>query len=254
MPHCGDCNFMCSLSQYNLHVQNCNMLSKMTGLHGYMAIHYTDISHRACIPYLFAGHGEQSIQEVRTVKSILIVCLFLVLFVPGALMAQQQSLVQDTQFGWFVAPVLKITGISNQVEAMAGLRGAVLLGKWFSIGLGAYTLISDFKVDVDGTPENLSFTYGGLEQDVIFLSDSLVHGAFRLLMGAGSASLGDAVSVDRFFVAELGGDAEMNVTDWMRISVGGGWRFAQGVSDLEGLINNDLSGLLINFAIKVGRF
>jgi len=65
---------------------------------------------------------------------------------------------------------------------------------------------------VNSPPENLSFTYGGLEQDVIFLSDSLVHGAFRLLMGAGGASLGDAVSADRFFVAELGGDAEKRST------------------------------------------
>lgn len=187
-------------------------------------------------------------------KKVLIITLLIALFIPGALMAQQQSLAGNARFGFFVAPVLKVTGISNQVETMAGLSGAVIIGEWFSIGLGAYTLISDFKVDVDGTMENLNFTYGGLEQDIIFLSDSLVHGTFGLLIGAGSASLGDVVSVDRFFVGEIGGDAELNVTNWMRISVGGGWRFVQGVSDLEGLINKDLSGFFAGVAIKMGMF
>jgi len=169
-------------------------------------------------------------------------------------MAQQQSLVQDSRFGFFIAPVLKVTSISDQVETMAGLRGSVIMGGWFSIGLGAYTLISDFKVDVDGSMENLNFTYGGLEQDIIFLSDSLVHGVFRLMIGAGSASLGDVVSVDRFFVGEIGGDAELNITNWMRLSLGGGWRLVQGVTDLEGVINKDLSGLYASVAIKVGMF
>ena len=147
--------------------------------------------------------------------------MLIVLFVPSALMAQQRSLAGDARFGFFVAPVLIVTSISDQVEAMAGVRGAVILGGWFSIGIGAYTLISDFQVDVDGSMENLNFTFGGLEQDIIFLSDSLVHGVFRLLIGAGSASLGDVVSADRFFVGEIGGDAELNITNWMRLSVGG---------------------------------
>jgi hypothetical protein len=102
--------------------------------------------------------------------------------------------------------------------------------------------------------ENLDFRYGGLEQDIIFLSDSLVHGVFRLMIGAGSASLGEVVSVDRFFVGEIGGDAELNITNWMRLSVGGGWRMVQGVTDLEGVINEDLSGFYGSIAIKVGRF
>jgi hypothetical protein len=184
--------------------------------------------------------------------------LFAVLFcimVPAGLMAQQQrTLVQEPGFGWFLAPVAKVTGIDGSAELMIGARGAIIFKKFFALGLGAYTLASDFKVAVDGTPENLSFTYGGLEQDIIFLSDSLVHGAFRTLFGVGSASLGDKVSSDRFFVAELGGDAELNLTQWMRLSIGGGWRFAQGVTDLEGLYNRELSGLVLNVAVKLGRF
>jgi hypothetical protein len=169
-------------------------------------------------------------------------------------MAQQQSLLKDSRFGFFIAPVYRATGIGDQVESMAGVRGAVILGGWFSIGLSYYTLISDFKVDVDGSLENLDFQYGGLEQDIIFLSDSLVHGVFSLMIGGGSASLGEAVSVDRFFVGEIGGDAELNITSWMRLSVGGGWRMVQGVSDLEGVINEDLSGFFASVSIKVGRF
>ena len=56
---------------------------------------------------------------------------------------------------------------------------------------------------------------------------------FRLLIGGGSASLGDVVSGDSFFVAEIGGDAEVNITDWIRLSAGGGWRMVQGVEDIE---------------------
>jgi hypothetical protein len=185
----------------------------------------------------------------------LLFLLILLCVVPGSLWAQQQrSLVQESSFGWFVAPVAKVTGIDDRAELMIGARGGVILGRWFAIGLGAYTLASDFKVEVDGTLENLAFTYGGLEQDVIFLSDSLIHGAFRILVGVGKASLGEAVATDRFFVAELGGDAEMNITNWMRLSVGGGWRFAQGVSDLEGLVNEELSGLALTIAVKLGKF
>ena len=180
--------------------------------------------------------------------------MFIILIVPGTLAAQQQTVIKESRFGFFFAPVYKMTGISDSVESLAGVRGAVIIGGWFSIGLGAYTLISDFRVDVDGSMENLNFRYGGLEQDIIFLSDSVIHGVFRLMIGAGSASLGDVVSVDRFFVGEIGGDAELNLTSWMRLSVGGGWRMVQGVNDLEGVFNNDLSGFYASVAIKVGRF
>ena len=186
-------------------------------------------------------------------KKVILIFVFIVLLVPTVLAAQQSS-VQVSRFGLFLAPVLKLTGIGDQVETMVGLRGAVIIGDWFSIGLGAYSLVSEFKVDADGSFEDLNFRYGGLEQDIIFLSDSLVHGVFRLLIGAGSASLGDAVSGDSFFVAEIGGDAEVNLTDWMRLSAGGGWRMVQGVEDIEGVFNKDLSGFYANIAVKMGVF
>jgi hypothetical protein len=161
----------------------------------------------------------------------------------------------DSGVQWFVAPVAKVTAINDSAELMVGARGAMILGRGvFALGLGAYTLVSDLKVEVDGSPELLSFSYGGYEQDLIFLSDSLVHGSLRTLIGVGSASLGDKLEADRFFVAELSGEAELNLATWMRFSVGGGWRFCQGVSDLEGLFNEELSGFVLTFAVKLGSF
>jgi len=101
-------------------------------------------------------------------KKVIIIFTSIVLLVPTVFAAQQSS-VQVSRFGFFVAPVVKLTGISDQVETMVGLRGAVIIGEWLSIGLGAYSPVSEFKVDVDGSFEDLNFRYGGLEQDIIFL-------------------------------------------------------------------------------------
>jgi hypothetical protein len=55
------------------------------------------------------------------------------------------------------------------------------------------------------------------------------------------------------FVIEPSLLAELNVTNFLRLAVGGGYRFATGV-ELSGLTNADLSGVSVSVNLKFGSF
>jgi hypothetical protein len=91
-----------------------------------------------------------------------------------------------------------------------------------------------------------------------------LHGYVSVLVGAGSVSYREPMmnwddnhssrDYDAFFVVEPSVNLELNLTTWMRLGVGAGYRYVSGVNDLRGITNGDLRGASGSLTLKFGAF
>jgi hypothetical protein len=167
--------------------------------------------------------------------------------------------------GWYVAPSFGVTGIDGHVGYLTGLRGAWVVNRTFGIGLAANgfgwdVLRSDsLAADVD---RRIAGGYGGLLLQYNIASDRLVHGFVDSTIGGGAACY-DSHDANRwescqnataFFVFEPSANVEVNVTKFMRVAVGGGYRLALTDTMNKGLATSDLSGFLARANLEFGQF
>jgi hypothetical protein len=167
--------------------------------------------------------------------------------------------------GWYVAPSFGMTGALGHVGYLTGLRGAWVMNRTFAIGLaangfGGNVLHSDsLATDVD---RRMAGGYGGVLLQYNVAPDRLVHGFVDSTIGGGAAcyDTDDAnrsescPSAAAFFVFEPSANVEVNVTKFMRVAVGGGYRLALSDTMNKGLASSDLSGFLARANLEFGEF
>jgi hypothetical protein len=172
--------------------------------------------------------------------------------------------------GGYGAPELKFTQIQGNWGLMMGGRGGWIINHTFSIGGGGYGLLTSHKIENYQPPFDttvyLRTGWGGLFLEYINCSNSLVHFTINALIGGGGAVYtramkdvmyydynGRAYETSAFFVLEPGATVDLNVTKFMRISLGAGYRIISGLN-LSRTTNKDLGGASINLAFKFGKF
>lgn len=162
--------------------------------------------------------------------------------------------------GFLVAPVVKLTQVTGELGWVAGLRAG-----WFInhkvrqqinaliLGVGGYGLFTDVEGPAasPGVTPSVSLKYGGAEVEYVFCPNEILHFSTHFLFGFGQAEY-DGKN-DSFFVFEPTGNMWVNVTDYFRVGVGIGYRFASGV-ELSGLDNSDLSGFAGTVTFAFGSF
>ncbi len=170
--------------------------------------------------------------------------------------------------GWYVAPVLKVGEIKDDFKAMVGVRGGLEFNNSFYVGLAGYGLPDTRYHQHMGYPYNdyydhgngWDFGYGGLEFGVITGKPRSGQISFGMLIGGGSVNehlpyydYYDYHHDKSFFVLEPQIDLSQNLSRYVRVSLGAGYRF---VNDLHSqrYTQHDLEGATINFAIGFGRF
>lgn len=192
-----------------------------------------------------------------------IIVLFVLL--SCTLSAQEQTIfgTSEISHGGFGAPVVKFSSIRDQFAVLVGGRGGWIINHTLVLGGGGYGLANE----VTGTKSYLgeemliNFGYGGFEMEYIINSDKVLHATVYLLIGAGGVShrssyyyddawFGDS---DEFFVCEPAVNAELNILSFMRINLGLGYRYINGIKD-ENLTDADFSGLSGNLTFKFGSF
>ena len=167
--------------------------------------------------------------------------------------AQEQTLVgHGIESGGFGAPVVKFTQVNGEFGVLVGGRGGWIINHVFVLGGGGYGLVNDIWVRGFVPEPRLQFGYGGIELEGIIASNSLVHFTVAGLVGGGGVTLGVDPS-DAVFVLEPQANLELNVTPFMRINVGGGYRWVTDV-DLYPLTNRDFSAAFGSLALKFGKF
>lgn len=181
--------------------------------------------------------------------------------------------------GGFGAPIVKVTRIDGHSRVMAGAEGAWIINHSIYLGLSGAGSMRGIETDVydtTGQRQYLHVGYGGLLLGMTFNSDKLVHFGFQNVIGGGNAMLspdrwddgesdhhdecewdnGDHCSWNDmpFFVWEPQLQAEVNITRWMRIAAGAGYRFTWMIDEKNGYEKNDLGGLSAGVSLKFGKF
>ncbi len=178
----------------------------------------------------------------------------------------------DVTHGGFLLPELKITEINNQSETLFGLKGAWLVDHSFYLGIAGYGSGHKMK----NTDKYMA--YGGVLMGYIFNPNRLVNISVDLLIGAG-AFVEDNDDIDKddddryfsrdrnrnrhhdndernreedlFSVYEPSINVLLNVTEYMRLSLGASYRYLQK-TNFDTLRDEDVSGGTVSLGIMFG--
>jgi hypothetical protein len=163
--------------------------------------------------------------------------------------------------GWYVAPSFGATSLDGRYSSLVGLRGGWLINRQFGIGLAgnAFGWNATAHIDSPRANQRVDGGYGGLLLQYVFASDKLLHGTVDATIGGGALCF-DSVSDRRscndaigFYVVEPTASVELNVTSFMRIAVGGGYRFA-AIDDRTTAYRPSVSGFVARTSVEFGRF
>jgi hypothetical protein len=159
--------------------------------------------------------------------------------------------------------------IDGEDAILVGARGGWIINHGVMIGIGGYGFANDMNYDktIDGYYDNYSLAggYGGLIIEPIIGAKWPVHVTFPILIGAGGVALinnyyGEpnwdyyySDESDAFFVIEPGIEIEMNMVKFMRLAVGGYYRYTSDLylSDTDSHV---LDGFSVGLTMKFGKF
>ncbi|MFC1620156.1 hypothetical protein ACFL45_09445 [Candidatus Neomarinimicrobiota bacterium] len=195
-------------------------------------------------------------------KKLYLIILTLVTFVP--LSAQEQTLISaDIDHGGFGGMAYQLTQVDDNMAIMIGGHGGWIINHTVYLGLAGFGMDGEFQLERDLEDQRyLNLGYGGLEVGLVVASNRLLHLTASTLLGGGGANYQqrdrdsdyrENPIVDGFYVIEPALHLVMNVTRHFRVGLGARYRHVSGV-DLEGLTDNDLSGLSGSLIFKFGKF
>jgi hypothetical protein len=162
--------------------------------------------------------------------------------------------------GWYLAPSFGGTSLDGHYSSLVGLHGGWLINRQFGIGLTGSAFGWDrTRIDSPLPDTRVDGGYGGLLLQYIIASDKLVHGSVETTIGGGALCYDGGTyrheCDDRvtFFVLEPAANVELNVTSFMRIAVGAGYRFT-AIDDNTFATKPELGGFVTRTSIKFGQF
>lgn len=171
--------------------------------------------------------------------------------------------------GFYIGFHSGFSQINNDDAWDAGCRVAWIANHGLAIGFAGTGFATQPYYDAFEFDLNHNYVggYGGFLIEPIVMPRSAIHLSFPIIVGAGGivySSFTDynhnwessdyyADDVRAFFIVEPGIEAEINAVKWIRLAIGGSYRFTQRV-DLEGAKDNPLEGFRLGFAIKFGKF
>lgn len=151
-----------------------------------------------------------------------------------------------------------------------GAYGGWMINHKLMLGLAGHYLVTQhdgygFNPQTNKMNE-LKMGYGGLMVEYTFFENKVVHATANTLVGFGVVTNGSKgtynpatdegwVSTDEsgFLAFHPAINVEVSVTDWFRVSAGGGYRLIAS-SDIAGISNSDMSAATANVTLKFGIF
>ncbi len=192
----------------------------------------------------------------------LLLTIFVLLTLTSICNAQNETLLSgDIDHGGFGGLLTHFSEINNDLGVLFGGYGAWLIDHKFALGGGGMGLTNDVLFDESFTRNRyISFSYGGFYFGYLHNSGKLVHFTLESFIGGGEVNLrendsdGDELlEDDNVFVFDPTLNAEVNITNSIRFTLGLGYRFVAGVN-IENLENEDLSSPTLRASIRFGAF
>ncbi|MGH7441885.1 MAG: hypothetical protein ACREKE_04340 [bacterium] len=189
----------------------------------------------------------------------LIPVLGLALALPLALCAADSSVLFEpsSQIPAEGGPGGEIAFFPGGTAFLSGGVGSVSIGHGVELGVGGYSLASEYVPSHDGVTYDVGYSYVGLLVDYTFFKRSLLSVNTSFLAGPAQGwSVARAAGADRvysnFGQIEPSADLMLNVTHQLRLGLGVSWRFCAG-SDLDGVLGTDLNGGAVSFLMLYGQ-
>jgi hypothetical protein len=162
----------------------------------------------------------------------------------------QTILGDEISISGFGGPWMSFTSINGEYTHMMGGGGGVLLNQ--SLYLGGYGYGNTNPISYE--PGELEFGYGGLMAGYIHESRRAIHPNLGVMIGWGDIRLNETGLKDNIFVLQPMAEVETNITRFMKIGLGVGYRYVTGVNALPGLNNKNFSGLNGRVSFYFGWF
>jgi len=170
--------------------------------------------------------------------------------------AQTETLFSDdNSYGGFGGPMIEFSNINGTLVGDVGGGGALVINDFFVGGYGLGT--EGATVEFDGEPYDIGFGHGGLWFGYTFNQHKLIHIYSSFRVGWGSAKLrqdGDKKYSDNLLALAPEAGIELNITDWFKLGVSGGYRYVSGVDDLPALTSEDFTGMFGALTFRFGGF
>ncbi len=167
----------------------------------------------------------------------------------------------DTKIGAFGGPMMDFTTVGNDFGFMMGGGGALIFNRKFYFGGFGTGLTTGVQRVVDAEEMNLDMGYGGFMLGYLFRPNDAIHFGLSSRLGFGSAELRSLNTVpfsqqrtirNSIFAAIPQAEIELNLTKFMRLNIGAGYRMVTGLSKPEFGNSDALDGLNFNLTVKFG--
>ncbi len=174
----------------------------------------------------------------------------------------------DVSHGGYIGITCNYSQIDNKDAIAVGGRIGWIIDHHFTIGFAGYGFVNDVYIDdvFESEVFNLGGGYGGLLLEPIIAPKFPIHLSFPIIIGAGGVNFLDhktrmwdedndrnGEETDVFFVVEPGIELELNMVKFMRIAIGGSYRFTDAI-DLKGVDKDILKGFSGGITLKFGKF
>jgi hypothetical protein len=153
-------------------------------------------------------------------------------------------------------PGAKLAFLPSGVALLDGGVGAISLKDGIGLGIGGYSLASDYVPVHEGVKHDLGYTYGGILMDYSFYTKRLFYVNASMMAGPAQGwsvarAAGSNRVYDNFLQIEPSLNLMLNVTHELRLGLGLSWRFCAG-ADLAGDLGTDLDGGAVSFVMMYG--
>lgn len=161
------------------------------------------------------------------------------------------------EYGGYLAATTAVGEVTDEVGGFLGVRGGIIVSQVLTLGAGGNWLVDGPSVDIEEAPP-LRMGYGGGLIGITIASDAVVHPTVEVLIGGGEVRLdvrdGPSPDKENVFVVDASGGFDVNLTPGIRVHLGGGYRYLSDVSNLPGLVNEDVRGFFGTAQLKFGMF
>ena len=140
--------------------------------------------------------------------------------------------------GLWGGPATNFTKFDDDYTAFGGGNIGLEFNRSLFIGYGWYKVETDKDLDFLDN-QRLNMRYNGLMLGYAIKPYKVLHPRLMLLTGSGRMRL-DNGQQDRMFILQPSVGLELNVFQWFRIGIDGGYRFATDV-ELPGVSDSDVS-------------
>lgn len=182
--------------------------------------------------------------------------LVVLLFASFQVSAQHETLFDDIRsIGGFGGPIIEIGSINGEIGADVGGGGALILDNIF---IGGYGLGSDYpEINIDDQFYNIKYKHGGFWFGYTAKTHKVAHLYSSVKIGWGKAKLRqekETMYSDRMFVMIPQVGVELNLTDFFKIALSGGYRWVNGINQLPTLDSSDFSSAVGMITFRFGGF